>query len=447
MKTVLDEKLCHIRLLAEVSADQLEFFLTLEPTEEGEKCRLDQSAIKLILNPVIEMERLNISLLQNLIDLANKGAQIKAKRLARGTDPQDGENGSLEWVVKSVEGFDPMSRNLTCFRDLQCVLPGTLITRVIPPTAGAPGEDVFGNVLHAKSGLPVKPNISRSFVVVPSAEENGIEYVRSLEPGFIYDDRGQLKVSQQLCLNGDVDLGTGDISFVGELEVKGDIAKGFSVSALKGLTVSGRTHGGGSLSSAAGSVIVHDFVSGLDSHLKTYGAIHMPEGHFLGKEAQSLLGIEASIFGSDSRASVVIKGFSLEEVQALLNSAMAHQKKVQATLEILQQKVTPLLQEGVKLPALKKSQITSMNELLLEKSRLESLYEVLTQRLERLTQVKEHPVFQVNYLNTLHKGVVIQVGEETFTPTETLQGPGTILYSPDTRKFSAVALKPLKTIS
>lgn len=133
---------------------------------------------------------------------------------------------------------------------IQNVEQGDEICRLILPTEGEPGVNVLGQEIPAKSGkaavLPKGRNTEIS--------EDGTRLLAQL-PGHVEFTNRAFHVKPVLEISENVDFSTGDIKFLGDVHVHGDVCSGFTVRAQGNVQVDGVIEAG-SIVEAGGDLMV-----------------------------------------------------------------------------------------------------------------------------------------------------------------------------------------------
>ena len=102
-----------------------------------------------------------------------------------------------------------------------------VIAKRIPPTAGTPGKDIFGNEVKPRPGEWQPFKLGEHVEIV---DENTLV---ATDYGAIHiEEDGTISVKDEWTIEGDVDLSTGHIEFYGKkLIIKGSVLGGFTVEA------------------------------------------------------------------------------------------------------------------------------------------------------------------------------------------------------------------------
>ncbi|UKL12974.1 DUF342 domain-containing protein [Dissulfurimicrobium hydrothermale] len=156
--------------------------------------------------------------------------------VARGNPPVDGEDGGLEFMPRFEGLKEPESNSHKRFVN---VSKDDIIAKIIPPTPGIPGKDIFGHEIPPKPGKPAQFKLGQGAAV--SSDEIAIIASRS---GKAEIKNGEITVLDEYIINGDLDITIGDMEFWGRLlTISGSISGAFKVSTWNDLTVTGNIEG------------------------------------------------------------------------------------------------------------------------------------------------------------------------------------------------------------
>ncbi len=183
--------------------------------------------------------------------------------VAFGVPPKNGDDArvrySFELDVSHVKLKETNGK--VDFKELnlvQNVVQGQVLAKKEPAKRGEPGRTVTGRLLPANDGkdveFPVGKNVRLSDDGKPAlAEINGQVVINA----------GKITVEPVHVINGDVNLRTGNVLFLGTVLVKGNVDDGFTVKAAGNIEVMGNV--GKSNLDAEGDIIVHQGVAGKSS--------------------------------------------------------------------------------------------------------------------------------------------------------------------------------------
>lgn len=237
-----------------------------EETGENSSCDMDAEAVVfttrdnltawLLIYPPIgegreaDCEMLEQVLRENKVQFGVNEAMLKdlpgdADRyfrlhlIACGEPPVPGEDGYVvDMFSRSVKRQAKMNESgkidYTELNLIQNVNKGEAICRIVSPTSGEPGISVLNQPIPQRRGKPA---------VVPSGRntelsEDGSCLRATLTGRVEFNGRG-FQVKPVLEIKGNVDYSTGNINFVGDVDIHGDICSGFNVKALGNITVNG----------------------------------------------------------------------------------------------------------------------------------------------------------------------------------------------------------------
>ncbi|MUM77706.1 DUF342 domain-containing protein [Pseudodesulfovibrio sp. F-1] len=207
----------------------------------------------------IDLERLEALLAQS----KEQGQPLPDQVLVAGKPPVPGRDGWLELLVSTRElaGTEDESGRLD-FRDRgthPMVEAEQVVARLHPPTSGEGGIDIYGKTIPPGRGKPMVVRRGENIDVL----DDEITFI-SRARGVMSLEGNVLSVTECLLINGNVDLGTGNITLeYGSVKILGSIHAGFSVSAPKHVIVAG------SIESATVSA---------GGNIEVSGGILMPDG-------------------------------------------------------------------------------------------------------------------------------------------------------------------------
>lgn len=144
------------------------------------------------------------------------------------------------------------------FRNLNNIImvkKDDLLCSIIPEKEGKTGMDVYGNVVNYKLLKKVRFNNGKNTYIT----EEGLE-LRASTNGCIKIIGKKVIVEDVLRVNN-VDNETGNIDFIGNVIVNGDVKAGFSVKAKGDIKISGLVEG--AYIEADGNIIIHKGMNGM----------------------------------------------------------------------------------------------------------------------------------------------------------------------------------------
>lgn len=175
--------------------------------------------------------------------------------LAKGRPAFDGTNGNIvdyfpRTVVRvlDVDEFDRV--NYAALNLIHNVQAGEEICRLIEATEGEPGETVLGKEIPAKSGKDVPLPKGRNTEI----SEDGTLLLATISGDVEFTGRS-FQVKPVLDIPGNVDFSTGNINFLGDVNIRGDVLSGFTVRAMGNIQVAGVIEAGSTVE-AGGDLIV-----------------------------------------------------------------------------------------------------------------------------------------------------------------------------------------------
>lgn len=219
-----------------ITEDQLEaWLLVFPPVEEGDE--LDREILDSALKKNGVSFGIDEELLENLPH--SRDRYFRLLRIAKGQPVFHGKDGYIEdfyerTVKKKFEENDRGKVDYFNLNLVQNIEKGEVICQAIPPVEGVPGRTVQGREIACRIGkaipLPKGQNTEIS--------EDGEKLLASIS-GRLEFSGNKFQVKSALEIDGNVDFSTGNINFVGDVHIRGDVSSGFSVKALGDITIDG----------------------------------------------------------------------------------------------------------------------------------------------------------------------------------------------------------------
>jgi hypothetical protein len=175
-----------------------------------------------------------------LMEVAQTKRNVTGVCIAEGKPPRHGKNAEIELLVDLSFSRRPVIKkdgaaDYFSIHTFENVVAGQSLARVSPPTEGEPGVDVYGNTIYATSGKPLPFYQGKNVI---SADNDSLLWEAS-KNGHVYKRDNTLLVEEILRIDSDVDFHTGNIDFIGDVVVDGEVKSGFSVRAAGNVTVYG----------------------------------------------------------------------------------------------------------------------------------------------------------------------------------------------------------------
>jgi uncharacterized protein (DUF342 family) len=181
--------------------------------------------------------------------------------IAEGTKPVNGRDSFIQYnfetdqtKVKLREG----SNGKVDFKELniiQNVVENQPLAKKMPPEDGVIGRTVTGKVIPTKNGRDIPVPIGKNVHM----GDDGATIIADIN-GQVVVVGGKINVEPIYTVNGDVNLKTGNIIFLGTVVINGNVEDGFSVKAAGNIEVNGTVEK--AELDAEGDIIVHQGITG-----------------------------------------------------------------------------------------------------------------------------------------------------------------------------------------
>ena len=176
--------------------------------------------------------------------------------VAKGKPAFDGRNGNIvDYFPRALQRVLEVNEfgqvDYTALNLISNVEEGQEICHLIRPTEGEPGRTVTNQEVPAKSGKAVPLPKGRNTEI----SEDGDTLIASM-PGHVEFTGSAFQVKPVLDIDGDVDFSTGNIKFVGDVNIKGDVLSGFTVKAMGNIYVGGVVETGSTVEAGGDLTVV-----------------------------------------------------------------------------------------------------------------------------------------------------------------------------------------------
>jgi len=229
-------------IIVEISNDQMAAHLSVIPPLGGEEATLDR--VKTVLEEAeieygLREERLNE--LFNEDGVIDK--EIEEVLIAEGTEPIAGEDAEIDFKfdlesqerkVQQLEDGSVDYRNLGRINNVEA---GSVLATKSPPKPGTPGMNVRGEEVEPEAPTDLKIPGGKNTTL----SEDGLTLRSDIE-GQVFYKGDKIEVIEVHTVNGNLDLSTGNVKFVGTVIVKGDIKDSMKVKAKHDIHVQGSVH-------------------------------------------------------------------------------------------------------------------------------------------------------------------------------------------------------------
>lgn len=419
-------------------------YLAIHGAKFGGKPITPEQVEKAITESAITFGLEDMDRIQKAVAAANGEGKFL---IAKWQPPVNGKDGYIEYKFNTDKVAKPTERENgdVDFKDLGIVtniVRGTKIARIYDPTDGEEGIDVLGEPVMQTPGTPV------AFTLGAGTELSaGGHHILAAVDGNLVFKGGCFVVEENLVINGDVDLSVGNIDFVGNVTISGNVFEGFSVKSNKDITIRGAAtyadiKAGGDVSirlgclmskiecdgsfkadfcensriNAKGEVKANSFV-GCEVFARK-AIIAEGKGIISGGKYTSLEDISASIIGSNSYVKTEINIGNNAVLTAERENEIAHIKKLEDAIRQLTMVIDQLSErqkQGVKLSARhEQMKSDSVRTKLLAQKQLQKAQQRV-KSIENELALKQN--FSVICKKRFYPGTTIHIDAYTYTVT------------------------------
>lgn len=397
------------------------------------------------------------------------GQGCDSRRVARGKLPSEGRDGKVVWLARRFSPGNHISeeREFSDFFTLglfENIEVGMEVARVYKPAGGTPGVDALGNEIAARGGRPLSTRWDSSIEFRDDPQHEHYTVAVARVAGYLQDDGLTVAIRDTLVVPTNLDWGFGHIDFIGNVQVGGDVQKGFHIKARGNIDIKGSVIGESVLSSH-GSLRIRGYHQGIDVQPTVVGgdylvsiansvtanvggniiiereardcslsagvAVFATKAAIVGGSIWCVRGLEVDILGNEAGVTTVVELKNELEVTREYRSISVSIQKHETAVAALELHIGPYLKNRRRVPLLKKEFRVKISALL-EK------YDAVVASLSRLRQqereMRESKSIQtdarISVSGVIHAGVILRSGDVQLEVKETLRGPISFCRSP-----------------
>ncbi|MDR0196741.1 MAG: FapA family protein, partial [Oscillospiraceae bacterium] len=219
----------------DVDEDFMAAYITVSgPLYGGREVTVSDALEAVEKSPVaIEFER------EAVIGLINGKEYNKRLCIAKGKNPDNGLNGTVSYRFDRFRALSPQEneKGVIDYKDLGLVhniVAGTIIAEITHETEGEDGYDIRGGVLKATCGQKAKYALGKCTI----ANEDETQIIAEKDGNLVWQ-KDRFTVEDTVVIKEDVGASTGNIDFIGDVVVKGNVMENFVVVSKRNVTIGG----------------------------------------------------------------------------------------------------------------------------------------------------------------------------------------------------------------
>ncbi|HKP97779.1 MAG TPA: FapA family protein [Fibrobacteria bacterium] len=175
--------------------------------------------------------------------------------IAQGTPGTPSRDASIQEKIKIDSDLKPVvdkdgKADYKNVDNIHQVKKGDVLAVKIPAVQGTESKDIFGKQQPA----PPPKDIQFKLGTNTAVSADGLE-LQAAVGGYVYHQAGAVCVGVTYVLKGDVDFHTGNLHYLGDIQVLGNVTDGFTVEAEGNVTVEGTVEGAQVISHGAGVTV------------------------------------------------------------------------------------------------------------------------------------------------------------------------------------------------
>jgi len=217
-----------------ITDDKLKAFVNYIPALGGRK--LSKEGFK---NIIMENDVVYNIDDEKIAQLVDKRTQVESVLIAEGIPPVPGKDASLTYhFEKKMDSIGTKREDGSMdFYDLGLITnvnPGDVLVTKNNSEPGTAGKGVTGEEIPPPKAKDIKLPKGKNTEI---KDENTL--IAKIAGQVVIDERERIQVLPVHEVRGDVDLSTGNIDFIGNVVITGDVTEGFSIKAAGNVEVRG----------------------------------------------------------------------------------------------------------------------------------------------------------------------------------------------------------------
>jgi len=243
-------------IIVSISGNEMEAYISLLPSDSDQTISAQEIEYKLWASGV--RNGINKEVIGNI---ANRHGIVKNITVAYGTPPENGQDAAIKYLFDTNVSNAPIlledgSVDFYQLNLIKCVDEGQQLAEKVPPTLGKNGRTVNGKSVPATPGKDIVLKPGQNTQVDQSGNK-----LFAKKGGHVFVHNGLVSIENIYVVKGDVDFSTGNISFLGDVIIRGDVRTGFEVKAGGDIKINGSVEGARIVSSH-GSIFIKESVQG-----------------------------------------------------------------------------------------------------------------------------------------------------------------------------------------
>lgn len=285
-----------------VSANKLKAYIRIELFDKSAEVSTEE-----ILDYLKEQEIIYGIMENDIVEFCKNKEYAKELIAAGGKEPINGNDAEIvyNFDITKEKRFSENADGTIDFRNINNVTnvkKDTVLCYIVPASEGVNGTDVYGNPVNYKKGKNVSFNYGKNTYVL----EDGLQLLASTD-GCVEIKNGKIFV-EDVYIVKNVDNSTGNIDFIGNVIINGDIKEGFSVTAIGDIKIRGMVEG--AYIKSNGDVVISKGMNGM-SKGSIYAKGNITSKYIENASIESEKSIYAeALINSEVKAgdSIIIKG-------------------------------------------------------------------------------------------------------------------------------------------
>jgi uncharacterized protein len=223
----------------------------------------------------------------NAIDRMIAGKQYdRGQIIAQATPGKPGRDAGIAEKIKIDSDLKPVvgkdgKADYKNVDNIHQVKKGEVLAVKTPAVAGTASTDIFGKSQPAAASKDAQFKLGANTAV----SADGLE-LQAAVSGYVYHNAGAICVGVTYVLKGDVDFHTGNLHYLGDIQVLGNVTEGFTVEAEGNVTVEGTVEGAQVISHGAGVTVKSGVFGHGKGRISAKTSVHLQSAQDIGVDCE-----------------------------------------------------------------------------------------------------------------------------------------------------------------
>jgi hypothetical protein len=241
--------------------------------------------------------------------------------VAKGLPPEKGKDGRVEILVDTHQEMKKDEQwNFRDVMRIPSVKEGEKLAKLVHPSTGVDGKNIFGKAVKALPGKPAKLRPGKNVIY----RESDSCYYAEADGQFNQVD-SRIQVFPEFYVNDTLSLEVGNLDFTGTIIIRGDVPTGFTVKAAGDVKIFGMVEAATII--AGGSIYIAEGIAG-----QKRGKLYADRNVQVGYINQAIVKVENDLYVESSiiHSNCLVRGHVYSQQGNIVGGTISAGKSIEA---------------------------------------------------------------------------------------------------------------------